>query len=167
VAVRYRIRSATKRDVPALVRHRVEMFRSMRPVGERELAVIAEATRKHLARALPAGEYLGWVAESGGEVVAGVGVIPRYLMARPGAPRGGIEAYVLNVFTEEGHRRRGLSSRLMRAALAWARGKRVSLVRLHASPMGRPVYESLGFEERPEMRLLLGAFKRRRRGWRP
>lgn len=164
---RYRVRRAGKRDIAALVRHRVEMFRSMRPVGPRELAVIAEATRKHLAVALPKGEYVGWVAEAGGAVVAGVGVIPRYLMPRPGAPKGGLEAYVLNVFTEEGHRRRGLSSRLMREAIVWARRKRFSLVRLHASPMGRPVYEALGFEDRPEMRLMLGAFKRRRRGWRP
>lgn len=167
MAARPRIRRATKRDIPALVRHRVEMFRSMRPVGERECAVIAEASRKHLERALPKGEYVAWVAEAGGAVVAGVGVLPRFLMPRPGAPRGGREAYVLNVFTEESHRRRGLSTRLMREVLAWARRERFSLVTLHASKMGRPVYESLGFEDRTEMRLMLGAFKRRRRGWRP
>jgi GNAT superfamily N-acetyltransferase len=165
--VRYGIRRATKRDVEALVRHRVEMFRSMRPVGERELSVIAGATRRHLLRALPRGEYLAWVAEAEGAIVAGVGVIPRFLMPRPGAPRGGTEAYVLNVFTEEGHRRRGLSTRLMKAAVAWARRERFSLVTLHASMMGRPVYEALGFTDRTEMRLMLGAFRRRRRGWRP
>ena len=154
---RYRIRRATARDIPALVRHRVEMFHSMKPLPEAEAKAIAAAFRRHLRTAIPGGRYLGWVAEHGGEVVAGAGVVPRPLLPRPGAPRGGLDAYVLNVFTEPAHRGRGLAKRLMREILGWSRGKRAVQVTLHASNMGRPVYESVGFEPRSgEMRIRLG-----------
>jgi ribosomal protein S18 acetylase RimI-like enzyme len=49
------------------------------------------------------------------------------------------------VATEAEHRRRGLASALMRAALADARADGASTATLQASPDGRPVYERLGF----------------------
>ena len=152
---RYRIRRATRKDIPALVRHRIEMFHSMKRLPEREAVLIAAGFRRHLGRALPGGEYLGWVAECRGEVVAGAGVIPRRLLPRPRAPRGGMEAYVLNVYTEPEHRRRGLAKRLMREVLAWARRQKAVQVSLHASDAGRPVYEGLGFKAGREMRVRL------------
>lgn len=152
----YRIRRAKTGDVPALVRHRIEMFRSMKILDPTEERAMKAAFRRHLVRAVPSGEYLGWVAEQRGAVVAGAGAFLRPLLPRPGAPRGGIEYYVLNVFTEPEHRGRGLSKRLMRAIVAWARGRRAVQVSLHASNMGRPVYEAVGFEPRSgEMRLRL------------
>jgi GNAT superfamily N-acetyltransferase len=151
---RYRFRRATRRDIPALVRHRVEMFRSMKKLKGRDERLIAVHFRQYLGPTLKDGRYLGWVAEVDGEVVAGVGAQPRLLLPRPGAPRGGLEFYVLNVYTEEAHRGRGLARRLMRSVLAFARLIRAVQVTLHASAMGRPVYESVGFEPRPgEMRI--------------
>jgi GNAT superfamily N-acetyltransferase len=155
MADRYSVRRASKGDIPVLVRHRIEMFRAMRPLKDRDAVVIAATFRRHLARALPRGEYLGWVAEHGGKVVAGAGVVPRPLLPRPWSPRGGFEAYVLNVFTEPEHRGRGLARRLMREVLAWARREGAALVSLHASDMARPIYEGLGFKEGREMRLVM------------
>ena len=156
MAARYRIRCATARDVAVLVRHRVEMFRSMGILPAREEPVMAAAFRRHLRRAIPDGRYLGWVAEHRGAVVAGAGVVPRPLLPRPGAPKGGLEAYVLNVFTEEAHRGRGLAKRLMREIVRWSRRKGAVQASLHASDMGRGVYEAVGFKPRPrEMRLKL------------
>ncbi len=152
---RYSVRRASKKDIPVLVRHRIEMFRAMRPLKDRDAATIAATFRRHLAGALPRGEYLGWVAEHGGEVVAGAGVVTRPLLPRPWAPRGGFEAYVLNVFTEPEHRGRGVARRVMREVLAWARREGAALVSLHASDMGRPIYEGLGFKEGCEMRLVM------------
>ena len=151
----YRFRRATVRDIPALVRHRVEMHRSMKAVPDRVAALIASSFRRHLRRALTRGEYLGWVAARDGEVVAGAGVVLRPLLPRPSAPRGGREAYVLNVFTEPGHRRRGLACRLVREILSWARREGAVRVSLHASDQGRPVYEALGFRPTREMRIVL------------
>ena len=148
----YRIRAATLADAAVITHHRVAMFRDMGVLDEREVPALEAATRAYLAAALPCTAYLGWMVEADGEVVAGGGVIMRQLLPRPGYPEGGEEAYVLNVYTEPEHRRRGVARALMQAILDWCRQRCVSRVSLHASDEGRPLYESLAFLETNEMR---------------
>ncbi|WP_045234703.1 GNAT family N-acetyltransferase, partial [Deinococcus pimensis] len=64
-------------------------------------------------------------------------------------------AYVLNVFVEPGDRGRGLARTLMDHLLAEARARDVRVVALHASGLGRPLYERMGFTPTNEMRLVL------------
>jgi GNAT superfamily N-acetyltransferase len=59
---------------------------------------------------------------------------------------------VLNVFTEPEWRRRGAAVLLMERIVEWARAERIVRVVLHASPLGRPVYERAGFVPTNEMR---------------
>ncbi len=49
------------------------------------------------------------------------------------------------------YRGRGIARELAQWALAWCRECGCKTVRLHASQMGRPLYESLGFRPAPEM----------------
>jgi ribosomal protein S18 acetylase RimI-like enzyme len=55
-------------------------------------------------------------------------------------------AWVGMVLVDPEFRRRGIASRLMRAALAYLDGEGVRAVKLDATPDGRHVYEGLGFE---------------------
>ncbi|HET6508439.1 MAG TPA: GNAT family N-acetyltransferase [Baekduia sp.] len=59
------------------------------------------------------------------------------------------------VATESDFRRRGLASRLIRAALADARADGASTATLQASPDGLPVYERLGFRRVATLRAFL------------
>jgi GNAT superfamily N-acetyltransferase len=59
------------------------------------------------------------------------------------------------VYTEPQFRRRGLARRLIEAALEWCRENKIDVVILHASPEGRALYESLGFQASNEMRINL------------
>jgi GNAT superfamily N-acetyltransferase len=87
-------------------------------------------------------------------VAAGAGL---WLMDWPphmignGARRGNI----LNVYTQESFRRRGLARHLMEAILLWCREKSIDTVILHASPDGRSLYDALGFKATNEMRIQL------------
>ena len=54
-------------------------------------------------------------------------------------------AWVAMVLVEESVRGRGVGTAIMRAALAHLDGRGVPCVRLDATPLGRPVYEKLGF----------------------
>jgi ribosomal protein S18 acetylase RimI-like enzyme len=56
-------------------------------------------------------------------------------------------AWVGMVLVDPEFRRRGIASRLMRAALAYLDGEGVRSVKLDATPDGRHVYEGLGFED--------------------
>lgn len=59
---------------------------------------------------------------------------------------GGELAWVGMVLVDPSHRRRGIASRLMGAALSYLDGEGVLTVKLDATPDGRHVYERLGFE---------------------
>ena len=108
-----------------------------------------------LQRALEDGSYRGWLLESEeGAVVAGGGVLFLPFQPHPMDPRP-TRAWVVNMFTEPGHRRRGLARLLMEAIVTWCREQELQFLYLHASDEGRPLYESLGFVSTNEMRLKL------------
>ena len=59
--------------------------------------------------------------------------------------------FIGDVYTDPGHRNRGLATRLSRDALQWLQGKGVRMVRLLASEEARPLYAKLGFQPSDEM----------------
>jgi GNAT superfamily N-acetyltransferase len=129
------------------------MFSEMGYRDEQALDQMSAAFEPWLVSRMELGEYLAWVAVSAdGAVAAGLGLWlmnwPPHMIG-PGARRGNI----LNVYTEPHARRLGLARRLMDKALAWCRDNGIRAVILHASPDGRPLYESLGFSSTNEMRL--------------
>jgi GNAT superfamily N-acetyltransferase len=151
----YRIREATIADAETIVRHRREMFFDM---GHRDVAMLEELVnsfRPWLVEKLSKEEYHGWFAiAEDGSVAAGAGV---WLMNWPpglytSEPwRGNI----LNVYTEHGHRRRGLARQLVTAVVEWCGTKGIHVVILHSSEQGRRLYEALGFQATNEMRVFL------------
>ena len=151
----YASRRATVADAGVIARHRVAMFRDMGVLVEREAPALHAASEAYLTAALRSGEYLGWVVEAQGQVVAGGGALIRPLLPRPGCSQDSTEAYVLNVYTEPGHRRRGLARQLMRVILEWCTAQGITRVSLHASDDGRPLYVAMGFLQTNEMRLEL------------
>lgn len=54
-------------------------------------------------------------------------------------------AWVGMVLVDPAYRRRGIATALMDAALGYLRGKGMATIKLDATPLGRPVYERLGF----------------------
>jgi GNAT superfamily N-acetyltransferase len=151
----YRIREATAEDVETIVRHRREMFFDMGHSDPAVLDELVKSFRPWLTEKMSKDEYQGWFAiAEDGSVAAGAGL---WLMNWPpglhtSEPwRGNI----LNVYTEHGHRRRGLARRLVSAARDWCGSRGIHVVILHSSDAGRPLYEALGFQPTNEMRVFL------------
>jgi GNAT superfamily N-acetyltransferase len=152
------IRRGSLADVEALAHHRAAMFRDMGALADEAFAPLVEAARRWYERAIPAGEYVAWVAHPAGrpdEIVAGAGMQFRDLIPRPSRDGGflmeGRQGLIVNVFTERPWRRRGIAELLMRELLAWARENGVESLVLHASDEGRSLYERLGFVSTNEM----------------
>ena len=151
----YTIREATLADTEVIVGHRRDMFFDM---GHHDPAVLEEmekSFRPWLTEKIARDEYRGWFAiAEDGSIAAGAGV---WLMNWPPGLftpepwRGNI----LNVYTQPGHRRRGLARRLVITAKDWCGAKGIHVVILHSSNEGRPLYESLGFQPTNEMRVFL------------
>ena len=149
----FTLRRAGVEDLATLVAHRRAMFHDMGYRDEAALDAMSAKFRPWVEARMNAGEYLAWLVEApDGTVAAGAGL---WLMDWPphmigaGSRRGNI----LNVFTAEKFRRRGLARRLMEAVLQWCRENSVDTIILHASPDGRRLYESLGFQASNEMRV--------------
>jgi GNAT superfamily N-acetyltransferase len=151
----YRLRIATAADAEVIARHRVAMFRDMHALDERDADALYDASLVYLRRELASGAYRGWVIERDGTVVAGGGLIPQPGVPRPENIHGGEEAYLLNVYTDPAHRRRGLARLLMDEMLAWCRARGLARVVLHASDDGLALYTSLGFAPKTNEMLLV------------
>ncbi|PTL84718.1 GNAT family N-acetyltransferase [Vitiosangium sp. GDMCC 1.1324] len=143
------IRKASVEDVDELIRLRLALHRTTRGVEKLEdEESLVEANRRYFARALPAGQFHAWVAVAEGRVVACSGLVP---FERPPMPGNavGLEAYIINMYTEPGWRGRGIARALFTELVRFARELGVGRLLLHATPDGRPLYESMGFKPNP------------------
>jgi GNAT superfamily N-acetyltransferase len=150
-----RIRKACVEDLKHILHHRLAMFEEMGFRDAAALERVQAVSREYFTEALQAGTYLAWMAEdSDGQVVGGGGIVVAAWPGFPGENRAK-RAWILNMYTEPRARRCGVATRLMQEMIAWCRRERYGTVSLHASEAGRPMYESLGFQQTHEMSLKL------------
>lgn len=151
----FAIRRASEEEIDTLVAQRRFMFRDMGYSDDAAMNSMAEKCKPWLLRKMQSGEYLAWLAiDSAGTVAAGAGLwlmdwIPH--MIGKNTQRGNI----INVYTEQKFRRRGLARSLMGTVIQWCRENGIDTIILHASPEGRGLYESMGFAATNEMTLRL------------
>ncbi len=96
----YLVRLAVVDDAAIIARHRAQMFFEMGEVAAADVPALESSSREQLIALIASGESLGWVAEAGGQVIAGAGVMVRRLLPRGRQLGHRAEAYVLNVYTE-------------------------------------------------------------------
>jgi GNAT superfamily N-acetyltransferase len=151
----YSIRRATVADAGTIADHRRAMFADMGDGDAIRRDAVGLASLPWLEKKLSAGDYIGWLAIAPDQsVAAGAGV---WLIEWPPtiADLSGRRGMLLNVYTHAAHRRRGLARALVETSLQWCQANGITVVILHASDDGRPLYEAVGFKPTNEMRLLL------------
>jgi GNAT superfamily N-acetyltransferase len=109
------------------------------PEGFREANY--EFMKKHLAD----GNLGVWIAEDKGKLVS-MAMVCYYSLLPSIDNKTGITGYIQNVYTISEYRGQGLASELVNRIKQDAKDRNVGALYLHASDMGRPVYEKLGFE---------------------
>jgi GNAT superfamily N-acetyltransferase len=152
------VRRATLDDLPDLVRHRRRMFEEMGDVPRANLDRADPIFRRWARREYRAHRFVPFVAENGEGLLLGSGAL--WLAAQHPRPRwpGLVRLpYLMSMYTEPPYRRRGVGTRVVEAVIDWARTRGYPRVYLYATPLGRPVYERLGFVAGPEMRLDLAS----------
>jgi GNAT superfamily N-acetyltransferase len=145
----FTIRRATTDDLEELVELRLEMQREI-VAGEIEVdwTALQEAYRRYLAETLPTEQFLVFVAEAEGQIIATSGLS---FVSRPPSGTSYLqsEGYVTNMYTVKARRGRGVATALLNTTMEHAKHQGARLVYLHTSDAGRPVYEKLGFAEYP------------------
>ena len=140
-------------DLDLICRHREEMFRASNAPGRSDDALreMTAAFRVWVRPRLRDGSYFGYIAEEGSAAIGGIGLMVIDWPPHPSHPSEDRRGYVLNVFVEPSHRGQGLAKLLMQLGEAEFAVRGVSFAILHATRMGRPLYEKIGWVQTAEM----------------
>ncbi len=151
----FQIRQAGPADLPVVLEFRMgmmaDLFGAEMPPGDAEALRDANASwlAEHMGR-----DFAVWLAEVDGRPAGSAAVL--WFPHPPGLlSPGGLEAYVLNVYTKPEFRRLGIARALMATVVEAARAGGVNRIWLRASSEGRPLYEEIGFGERNYLELTL------------
>ena len=151
-------RRATLSDVPALVEYRVKFLNELYDHAEDHATkTIREHLQRYFTRAIPSGDFIAWIAEMSGKIVATTGMVIWEKPATYDGAETGRLAYLLNFYTIPEARRKGIASKLLKELIKEARLLGIKYLHLHASKDGEPIYRKAGFTEThfPELELKL------------
>lgn len=144
-------RRARVDDVRVLVDLRVRFLKELRSHPEDyETKVVRDSLLKYFTVAIPSGDFVAWVAEYGGKIIATSGMVVWQKPAMYGGVESGKLGYLLNFYTIPEARGRGISSRLLNELIGEAKSMGLRYLHLHASKDGEPIYRRAGFVE-PKM----------------
>jgi GNAT superfamily N-acetyltransferase len=138
------VRLATVADVPVLVQMRAAFLAEVMEANPADPALL-EALEKYFSTAVPAGEFVAYLAVAEGQVVGTSGLVYH---RHPPSPRNltACEAYVMNMYTLPAWRGRGIAATLLDHLLVLAREHGCSRVALHAMAKATPLYQRAGFK---------------------
>jgi GNAT superfamily N-acetyltransferase len=153
------LRLAVVTDIPVLVNHRRRMFEDMYArkdvVRDRAAYEAMDTAYTDILRyEIPAGSTRAWVIDDDGTIAASGALKFTDWLPRPDGQRRGL-VYVHSVYTAPEYRHQGLARRILQAMIVYCRETGWPRISLHASDMGRGLYEELGFLPTNEMRLVL------------
>ncbi len=84
------------------------------------------------------------------EEVIATGAIIYYPFPPSYINQSGERAYVTNIYTHPNFRGRGIAQQIISLLIKDAEARDIKKIFLAASPLGKPIYKKLGFEEAPE-----------------
>ncbi len=151
----YEIIKATEADNALIIDNFYNMWQDLN-YAELLIDDWRKVSEDFIIRAIKEKNYAGFLLKTEGKIVASAacqvfaGLYPAVINSKEVK-----YGYIWGVFVEREYRKRGFAKAITTACTNYLKGIDCSKVILHASPMGRPVYESLGFQAGNEMYLEL------------
>jgi GNAT superfamily N-acetyltransferase len=148
-------RHATIADVPLLVDYRVRFLNELdKHPDNDETKALRKTLQKYFTKAISSGDFIAWVAERDGQVVATSGMVVWEKPALYEVVSGKL-GYILNIYTIPEARRKGIATRLLNELINEARVLGLKHLHLHASKDGESIYRTAGFVEPHMLELVL------------
>ena len=135
-------RYANLDDIPQLIQLRKQQLIDEGIAPNIEIDSELHAFFRH---ELSTGGLVELLAIQNGEIIA-TGAVCFYQYPPTYTNQSGKIAYVTNMYTAPAFRGRGLASKILGMLKEEIKARNVSVVRLYASDLGRPVYQKSGFE---------------------
>ncbi len=143
-------RASVLGDADAICRHRAAMFTDMGgPLDA--IDAMSGPFRQWLLPRLTDGRYFGVTAEADGMDVGHAGAMVIDWPPGPRLPVSSRRGYIFNVHVEQAFRRRGIARTLMQHLEIMLKERDVTFAALHASDLGRPLYDDLGWTSGGEL----------------
>jgi len=151
-------RRANADDVEILVDYRVRCLNEIYNHAEDdETQIIRKELREYFSGAIPSNDFIAWLAEYNGTVIATSGMVIWQIPARYGGLESGKLGYILNLYSVPEVRRRGICTLLLTELIKEAKSLGLRYLHLHASEEGINIYRKKGFVEpsQKELELIL------------
>lgn len=138
-------RRADIKDIDDLVRLRLQFMKEAQHIDNSDKDdAMTESLSKFFNASMPDDGFIAWVAEEDGDMIGTSGLC--FFLAAPSYKNmSGRIAYIQNMFTLPEHRGRGIAEVLFDKILTEAKELGYKKISLHATEMGRPIYEKFGF----------------------
>ena len=136
------IRIATAQDMDLMMSSRLEMLKVVNdlPQDYEYDEAFVDASREYFEK----GDQTTVLAIEDGEVIGCASMSYMWIMPTFSHPTGK-RAHLMNVYTRNEYRRRGIARQMCEMLIEDAWNKGATEISLDATTMGRPLYESLGF----------------------
>ena len=152
----FSFRLATLDDIQKLVELRIKFIKEVRIDAPTDgLDEYREVMSNYLKKEMSSGNFIAWLAITNNEIIATSGLIT--IQRQPQLwNMSGQEVYIMNMYTKPEWRRKGIGTAILEKLIDEARNRGVEAIKLHATPMGKALYEKRGFKmAHPEMYLYI------------
>jgi len=141
------IRKATIEDIDELIKLRIDFMSKMNKKAEVPQSLENEL-KAYFEEHISKNTFAAWLAIIEDEIVATSGVC-FYTVPPTFKNVTGKNAYIMNVYTREGYRKRGIAAKLFEKTIEEARIHGCKKIHLSATKDGAPLYEKFNFKYNP------------------
>lgn len=141
----FTFRKAALNDLELLTATRLEVLRAVSGLSSGvDMAEVEKETYQYYAQYLGNEGHVAYLVFDR-DTFAGCGGISFYRVMPSFHNPSGEKAYLMNIYTREEYRRKGIAKRTLDLLVQEAKKRNVTQILLEATEMGRPMYEQYGF----------------------
>ena len=135
-------------NIPELMKWRKEVIENV--FGEKPDSQLLSFNESYYRRHLADGSHLPFVAYYDGREAGCGSVCLTEELPSPDNPTGRC-GYLMNIYVRQNFRQHGVAHAIVRRLINEAKIRNCNKIYLETTPDGRAVYESLGFQDLPDM----------------
>ena len=147
-------RRAEEKDIPLLIRSRLNLLRSANGLSmETDLSNVTQQLKTYYSQGLEENRPVAILAFDD-SIFVGTGGICYYRVLPTYHNPTGWKAYIINMYTEDAYRGKGVATKILDLLVTDSLARGIKFITLEATKLGRPIYERYGFVDMPsEMQL--------------
>ena len=136
---------ATLEDIELLTETRIVVLRAANQLNEDiDMSEIKEESYQYYKKALAENSHVAYLVFNHNELVGTGGISFFQVMPTFYNPTGN-KAYIMNMYTKPEYRRKGIAYKTLDLLVEEAKQRKICVISLEATKMGRPLYEKYGF----------------------